>query len=203
MADVGTKKMPRPERERLILDAATRGFAEDGYAATSLASIAAAAGVTKPLIHSYFGPKEALFEACSDRASANIAAHVRGRLADPTPGFTVTETVLAALFDALAPRPYDWPLLYDTVVPADSGLNRTLREHRWRVAELAVDGVARTATTMRLSATDDIDVATRIWMGTLSTLVRWWLDHPENTAADMVARWRRLTTGLAFLVPRR
>ncbi|MEU1204229.1 TetR/AcrR family transcriptional regulator [Nocardia sp. NPDC005825] len=194
--NIGTKKMPRGERERLILDAATRRFAEDGYAATSLANVAAAAGVTKPLIHSYIGPKDALFEACLDRASANIAAHVRERLTDVAPGLAMADAVFVAVFEALEPRPHDWPLLYDTVVPGGSPVAAAVREHRWRVAELAIDGVHQVTTVMRVTAPDDIDAAARIWMSTLSTLVRWWLAHPENSAADMVARWRRLVDGL-------
>ncbi len=46
-----------------ILDAATELFLRDGYAATNLEQVAAAAGVTKPTIYSHFGCKEKLLEA--------------------------------------------------------------------------------------------------------------------------------------------
>ncbi|MFI5500147.1 TetR/AcrR family transcriptional regulator [Nocardia asteroides] len=200
-AQVGTKKMPRAEREGLILDAATRLFARDGYEATSLAAIAASAGITKPLIHSYFGPKDVLFEACLDRASGNIADHVRARLTGVEPGPRMAEAVIVAMFEALEPRPHDWPLLYDTAVPAGSPLAGQLREHRWRVAALAVDGVREMVDTLGLTDERDLDAATRVWMSTLSTLVRWWLDHPDDTADDMVARFHRLVAAFANLMP--
>src|SRR5215813_8129954 len=52
-------------RER-ILEAATRSFAELGYAGTSTAGIARAAGVTQPLVHHHFGSKEGLWRAAID-----------------------------------------------------------------------------------------------------------------------------------------
>jgi len=58
-ADEGT-------RER-ILKAATRVFARHCYRAASTRMIAAEAGVDHPLIHYYFGSKEKLFEAVTER----------------------------------------------------------------------------------------------------------------------------------------
>lgn len=47
---------------RLILEAATDCLAERGPSATTTREIAAKAGVTQPLLHHYFGSKEALFQ---------------------------------------------------------------------------------------------------------------------------------------------
>lgn len=47
-------------RDRL-LSAATRLFAERGYAATSVSEIVAAAGVTKPILYYYFKSKEGIY----------------------------------------------------------------------------------------------------------------------------------------------
>lgn len=53
-----------------VLDAAERLFAEQGYAATSLRSIVAAADVNLAAIHYYFRSKEALLEAVVIRRAA-------------------------------------------------------------------------------------------------------------------------------------
>lgn len=50
-----------------ILTAAERIFAEKGFADTSMSEIAAAAGVTKSLIHHHFGSKQGLWDAIKDR----------------------------------------------------------------------------------------------------------------------------------------
>ena len=50
-----------------ILAAAERIFAAKGFADTSMSEIAAAAGVTKSLIHHHFGSKQGLWDAIKDR----------------------------------------------------------------------------------------------------------------------------------------
>ena len=61
---------PAPRRrdaastQQLLLDAARRRFARDGYAATTVRDIADEAGVNVALINRYFTSKEGLFEAC-------------------------------------------------------------------------------------------------------------------------------------------
>lgn len=50
-----------PTARARILRAAARLYARQGFAGTSMREIAAAAGVTKPLVHYYFGSKEHLF----------------------------------------------------------------------------------------------------------------------------------------------
>ncbi|GIF63904.1 TetR family transcriptional regulator [Asanoa ishikariensis] len=49
---------------RLLLEAARRRFARNGYAATTVRDIADEAGVNVALINRYFASKEGLFEAC-------------------------------------------------------------------------------------------------------------------------------------------
>ncbi|MDQ1714073.1 MAG: hypothetical protein QOC60_18 [Frankiaceae bacterium] len=65
--------MGRPRRQAgdsdtraSILEAARSLFAQDGYAGTSLRSIARAAGVDAALVHHYFDDKPALFAAALD-----------------------------------------------------------------------------------------------------------------------------------------
>jgi TetR/AcrR family transcriptional repressor of mexJK operon len=57
------------DKRRSILDAAGPVFGELGYERASIETIAAAAGVSKPTIYSYFGGKEELFrESVADSA---------------------------------------------------------------------------------------------------------------------------------------
>jgi len=193
MADsVGTKGMPRSVRETLILDAATRRFAQHGYAGTSLAHVAQAAGITKPLVYSYFGRKDDLFVACLARASDNLVTEVTTRVADPRANVDTAYEVIAATLAALEPCPYAWSLLYDVPVPTDTRLAEALHEHRSRVAAVAIDGVRHGAHAAGITDEADIGFATEVWMSTLSAIVRWWVQHPEYTAADTVDRCRRL-----------
>lgn len=49
------------ERRRRLLAVAAEAFAQNGYQATSMREIAAAGGVTKPVLYDHFPSKEALF----------------------------------------------------------------------------------------------------------------------------------------------
>src|SRR6478609_4123848 len=64
----GTKAAPRrrlsaEERKQRLLDAAVEQFGEHGYGEASLREIAAAAGVTTPVLYDHFGSKAELYAA--------------------------------------------------------------------------------------------------------------------------------------------
>jgi AcrR family transcriptional regulator len=60
-------RLPPAERRRLLLEAAADLFTTRPYAAVSMADVARAAGVSKPLVFRYFGDKRSLFVAALHR----------------------------------------------------------------------------------------------------------------------------------------
>src|SRR3979411_377470 len=56
------KRLTLDQRRIRILAAATRIFARKGYDGASMSAIAAAAGITKPVLYDHFASKDALFE---------------------------------------------------------------------------------------------------------------------------------------------
>jgi AcrR family transcriptional regulator len=67
-------KSPSLDRAERILTEATRLFSQNGYAGTRMSDIAAAIGVTKPIVYRHFDSKQSLFEALVRRVlSAQIA----------------------------------------------------------------------------------------------------------------------------------
>jgi AcrR family transcriptional regulator len=75
-------RTPRAVREAQMVAAAERLFSERGYHGVSMDEIAAASGISKPMLYDYFGSKEGLFLACVERARGRlfeeIASAVRG-----------------------------------------------------------------------------------------------------------------------------
>jgi AcrR family transcriptional regulator len=59
--DAPRRRASAAESRRAIVDAAHRLFLERGYAATTMAAIAGAAGVSHETVYATFGPKPALF----------------------------------------------------------------------------------------------------------------------------------------------
>src|SRR5687767_15652165 len=75
-------RVPRPLRERQLVELGEELFAERGFARASMDELARRAGVTKPVIYELFGSKEGLFEACLEglalRLAESIADAARG-----------------------------------------------------------------------------------------------------------------------------
>ncbi|MBM0274935.1 TetR family transcriptional regulator [Micromonospora tarensis] len=73
------------QTRQLLLDAARRRFARDGYAATTVRDIADDAGVNVALISRYFSSKEGLFEACLRAAGDELRRTTGQTPADQVP----------------------------------------------------------------------------------------------------------------------
>ncbi len=89
------------ERARLIDEAATRLFADQGYAATTVEDIVAAAGVTKPMLYRHYESKQ------------DLCIRLLERYRDELIGSTLSHLARDA---ALGPHP-----------PAASGIHRGWR----------------------------------------------------------------------------
>lgn len=67
------RRLGREERRAAIVDGAAVAFARGGYAASSMADIAAAAGVSHLIIYRHFESKEALYETVLERALDSLS----------------------------------------------------------------------------------------------------------------------------------
>jgi len=69
-------QVPRPVREKQLLELAEALFAERGYAGASMDELARRAGVTKPVVYELFGSKDGVFGACVERSIEGLAADI-------------------------------------------------------------------------------------------------------------------------------
>ncbi|MGW7433465.1 TetR/AcrR family transcriptional regulator [Streptomyces sp. NPDC054861] len=191
----GTKGMPRRDRERLILDAAAEEFGNHGYARGSTATVAARAGISKPMIYEYFGSKDGLYLACLDRAGSRLVTAVAAAQDGP-PDLSRAARTMEAIFRALEARLYDWELVYDTTVPADGDLHAAAAVHRRELNRIGAAGVADILAASPAVEPLDADLLTHLWYGTVGSVVRWWRHHPEQTAEAMNARFHRVLGAL-------
>jgi len=103
-------KVRNADRSRAaILDAAEHFFAEQGYDATSLTQVGAAAGVSRGTPGYFFRSKAELYQAVLDRSFAEVSEAVRAGRARALASNESPETILAGAvsdyFDFLAARP--------------------------------------------------------------------------------------------------
>jgi AcrR family transcriptional regulator len=193
---VGTKGVPRPEREQQIVAAAVDEFATRGYAGASMVEIAGRAGISKPLIYQYFGSKDGLYLTCLHSVAGALLERLE--LAELSVDDTVASRVYAlqAVFEALEPQRNAWQLLYDTSKPTDGPIAAASADYQHRTAALAASGSERFLRARGHNEPLDASALTAVWMGLVNSLVLWWLDHPRESAADMVQRCYRLISAI-------
>jgi AcrR family transcriptional regulator len=133
-----------PERRRpLVLDAAFELFLERGYEGTSMEAIAAAAGVSKPVVYACFASKEELFEELLRREEGRVLDMIQGSLPadvdvdDPEP---LLIDALTAFLRAVA----DSPDAYRIIVLGE-GATTAIAHRIQRGRALVTDAVAALA----------------------------------------------------------
>jgi AcrR family transcriptional regulator len=91
---------------RALLDSATKLFAEQGYARTSLDEIAAGARVTKGALYGHFASKQDLFRAVLQELEAATMEHVLRAAADAPTAWDAARTGLDAFLRACCDTVY-------------------------------------------------------------------------------------------------
>jgi AcrR family transcriptional regulator len=191
-AAIGTKGVPRAEREEQIVAEAIAEFAESGYAGASMVEIARRAGISKPLIYQYFGSKDGLFLACLHQVSGGLLARLEDAELEVDDSVASRIYPLRAIFEALDPQPHAWRLLFDPSMPASGEIAVAAREYRTRTTELAASGSTRFLAARGITSPADASALSAVWMGVVDSIVEWWLAHPEESADQMTERCYRL-----------
>ena len=85
------RRMTSAERREQLIRVGRALFAEQGVDATSVEEIAAAAGVSKPIVYEHFGSKDGLYAVIIDRETQRLAGAISDALS--TPGARFRETI--------------------------------------------------------------------------------------------------------------
>ncbi|MDE3070340.1 MAG: TetR/AcrR family transcriptional regulator, partial [Acidobacteriota bacterium] len=116
-----------------MLDVAHELFAERGFAAVTMDDVAAAAGITKPLLYNYFGNKERLYLACMTPAGDALVASVLAAVASTSNAADALDAGLRAFFAYLEADRAAWRVLFDETLPAGGEVARRVGEYRARI----------------------------------------------------------------------
>jgi AcrR family transcriptional regulator len=180
-------RLSRDDRMEQTLEAAHGLFAERGYAAVTMDEIAAAVGVTKPLLYNYFGNKERLYIACMERAGDSLLATV-GTAVGKTenPGDALGAGV-RAFFSFLDSDRAAWAVLFDETLPHGGEVFDRVAAYRAQIGEL-VSGAMLTQLPMRRreAARVEVEALSAALLGAAEALARWWL-RTEAISAEQAA----------------
>ena len=189
MSVMGTKSVPRAEREQQMLDSAEQVFGKRGYQPASMNEIAAGAGISKAMLYSYFESKEALYVACVERYRARLFERAEAEVMhapDPAAGL---EAFARVYFDHIEEwRETGWWVLYG------EASTQAISEMRARHAVL-IEHLLRRAADMIGAQTSDADIEflayTLVGAGELAG--RWWLENSEIPKKQVVDRFTAFT----------
>ena len=202
------ERTPKAERGRLSADqrravitrAAGRLFARDGYAATRLEDIAAAADVTKPIVYRHFESKKALYLALLAKHEEDLPSFFVGL--DRSSGVESTvRAILERWFDYVRENQHAWIMLF-----RDSSGDEEIRALRRRVNRRACQVIAAFIADQDGSANpaEEIDPTAELLTSGLAGLALWWIDHPDvpkEVMVEVATRMSAPAVGAARMLP--
>ncbi|MBS1677608.1 MAG: TetR/AcrR family transcriptional regulator [Actinobacteria bacterium] len=186
------ERLSRQERGQLIEAAATRLFAQRGYASTSVEDIVAAVGVTKPMLYRHFESKRELcirlLQRYRDELIAAALTHFSGDEAGlgSRSGRSVDkdDDRLSRMIDAwlawVEAHPDAVRLLFvpisgdDEVVRVQSELHTRQRDSQSALLREFEPGLSEA----------DAEPLAEITRAGLAAVALWWLAHPDRPRAD-------------------
>jgi len=194
------RRRDRAAREREILAAAERIFGERGYQGTSMDDVAAAVGVSKPLIYQYYGSKDGLFLACLARLRANLLETVSDAVLAAADAEDALYAGFVAWFQFLDDHPQAWSVLIDEGMLAAGPMAAATDEVRNAFVELISAMVRLNLPPNRPADTDEIEILAQSISGATERLAVWRTRTPNPPTPEKVARtlhellWQGLKT---------
>jgi AcrR family transcriptional regulator len=178
-------RLPRAEREQLILDVAHARFAAHGYGAVTMDDVAHDAGVTKPLLYNYFGNKERLYLACMERAGDAMLSTVVAAVGNANGPDDALRRGLHAFFAFVDEDRDAWRVLFDETLPAGGEIAGRVGEYRERLLGLVAQAnIQRLPERRRADHATEIEAIAVALLGAAEALARWWLRTGAMPAAD-------------------
>jgi AcrR family transcriptional regulator len=193
MADLApTRRLPAAERREVVLSSAGELFGRFGYDGVTLDTVAATAGVTKPILYRHFESKEDLYLALLDRHRRDLDSFAPLVPQSGTPVERLTAVIDAWLAYAET-HTYTWRMLF-----RDGGGGPRIAAFRSRVQARARAVLAAMIRGLALAEISDPEVeplAELLRAGMASTVL-WWADSREVPREAVLAALVRVWLGV-------
>jgi AcrR family transcriptional regulator len=186
------RRLGTVERRASIVEAAGRLFGEHGYDGTRLDDVAAAAGVTKPILYRHFDGKRGLYLALLERHREDLGSFA-GAVPSEGPLRERLRAVLEVWFAYVETHSYAWKMLF-----RDSGGGPEVRDYRLEVhaqARAVLVAMIRSLAETPIPRREQEPVAELMSMG-MASLVLWWIDDPGASREAIVDAMVRVWVGL-------
>jgi AcrR family transcriptional regulator len=160
-------------------------FAERGYGEVTMDEIAAAVGVTKPLLYNYFGNKERLYIACMERAGDSLTKTVGEAVAGTASPGDALGAGVRAFFAFLDSDRAAWAVLFDETLPVGGEVADRVAAYRGQIVDLVSSSLLAQVPEGRRDATRiEIEALSTALLGAAEELARWWLRTEAISAGE-------------------
>jgi AcrR family transcriptional regulator len=168
-----------------MLESARALFAARGYADVTMDEVAAAVGVTKPLLYNYFGNKERLYIACMERSGEALVQTILETVGETASPADALNDGLRAFFSFLDADRDAWAVLFDETLPQSGVLADRVAEYRGRLTALVSESLlAQLPAKRRAAARIEVEALSTALLGAAEALARWWLRSEATTAQE-------------------
>lgn len=183
-------RLPRAERMEQTLAAAHALFAERGFTAVTMDDVAAAVGVTKPLLYNYFGNKERLYLACLEQSADLLVSTVVDAVAAADRPADALGDGIRAFFAFVSEDRSSWAVLFDETIPNNGEIADRVSQYREQILE-AVAGASlqQFPADRREQVRVETEALATAILGATEALARWWLRNdtiPASYAAELL-----------------
>jgi AcrR family transcriptional regulator len=169
-------RLSRAERMQQMLAVAHELFAQRGYAAVTMDEVAAAVGVTKPLLYNYFGNKERLYVACMEQAGEALLAMIGESVSGASNPGDALDAGMCAFFEFLDRDRAAWAVLFGETSAHVGEVAERVAHYRGRIVEMvAASLLARLPAKRRAAARIEVEALSAALLGAAEALARWWL----------------------------
>ncbi|WP_265443801.1 TetR/AcrR family transcriptional regulator [Flexivirga meconopsidis] len=184
---MATKKRTRlsaADRREQLISVAQVMFAEHGVQPTTVEDIAAAAGVTKPLIYEHFGGKEGLYAVIVDRAMRQLLEQLINPLTSGGSPRELLERTAVALLTYIESNPAAFRvLLRDSPTWHGSGSAASIMsEVAKHVEEVVVETFVRNDLDTKV-----VPIYAQMLIGMIGFTGEWWIESGSDLSRDTVA----------------
>jgi AcrR family transcriptional regulator len=194
VAGVSRRQQYSASTKRALVDVATRLFAEQGYAATSLDQIVAGARVTKGALYHHFSGKQAVFEAAFEKIETDASRRIRKALKGSRDPWEKALIGLRAFLEIVQDPSYQRIVIQEG--PAILGYERFREQEERSSYGLVQDMVRDVLADSTYDLSDDmLETFSRIFFGAMSAA-----GESVSSAADPKVAVAQVETAIAFIL---
>ena len=181
-APTRARRMSREQRREQLLGTALRVFSDGGYHATSMDEIAAAAGVSKPVLYQHFPGKRDLFLALVEHTLRELSARLEESLSDADTHRDRVRNVIVTHFDFVYHHPQAHRLVFSADVMSFPEVATQLDDFSAGVASAVAALLGPTTGAPPAQAL----LLSRGLVNMVQTSAIFWIRHPESGSREEV-----------------